>query len=538
MASKRLPILGACVVLAVVASRFVSVKKVLSSLRPKNVRFLTIDDKEFVETNQECQTDDLKYHVLMPFIHGAFTSNERYLPLLREIQSSCTKIGIRLDIAFGSFFYNVPNEAETGHILEAILKSAKKKGLKYDATFLAGHSMGGLLAIEKALPMAYDGLIMMGCSMWGVLTNHRSLASFPKPALTLLGERDGFLRPFKLAHDMDTLDEELSREGSDDNVMIQKKRNEMDIMKPVIILKEVNHMQAADDTVAEFQLKTGRHDFDSGITLEEARERMAEAVSNFMLVAVCRTQTGLSDRAAYISATETQLKQTQQTREMLRPFRELSSKSYQSKFIMEAQRSIANLEQDIDITPTIHALDEDFLYSKPFHSLVVANSDTTLTANIHVVAQDPILLHPKLPKAASQESPTFAIKGKSQDSFLQSFTKKGDPVSLRELNMLTMAKVLKEYVTEEQRVKYEKYGRKLEFLEDLLIKRPPEWVETPIQLTHEGNTTFVRSPYTQTPEAEFIPLKFRGMHYAKAMSPAQIYEWIVYDAFRNIPSSE
>jgi hypothetical protein len=182
MTNKRLLVLGAFTALAVVTSRFVSVKKVLSSLIPKNVRFLTIDDKEFVESNQECEADDLNYHVLMPFIPGAFTSSDRYLPFLREIQRSCAKLGIRLDIAFGSYFFNVPNEAETDHILEAILKSTKEKGVKYDAKFLSGHSMGGVLATEKALPSTYDGLIQLGCSMgsvWGV-DDHRSLASYPK----------------------------------------------------------------------------------------------------------------------------------------------------------------------------------------------------------------------------------------------------------------------------------------------------------------------------------------------------------------------
>ncbi|CAJ1936625.1 unnamed protein product [Cylindrotheca closterium] len=541
MTDKRILTLGACTAIAVTASRFVSIKRVLSSLRPKNVQFLTIDDKEFVETNQEYDANDFKYHVLMPFIPGAFTSSDSYLPFLREIQIRCAKLGIRLDIAFGSFFFEVPNEAENDHILEAILKSAKEKGIKYDAKFLTGHSMGGYLAIEKAVTMTYDALIQIGCSMgsiWGV-KDHRSLASYPQPVLTLVGEMDGFLRGLKLMHDMDTLDEEISREGIADDALLQKKRNKMDIVKPIIIHKEVNHLQAADNTVTEFQLKSGRHDFESALTPEEARERMAETISNFVLIVVSRTQTGLSDKSAYVSATEKQLKQSQDTREMLRPFRELSSTSSTSQFVMEAQRSIANLVQDIDITPTFHNSDEDFLYAKPFHSLAVAEKDTTLTTNIEVVAQDPILLDPKLPEATRQESPSFAIKAKSQDTFLQlssSITKKEDPVSLRELNMLTMAKVLKEYVTQEQRVKYELHGRKLEFLEDLEIKVPPEWVKTPIQLTHEGNTTFVRSPFTRTSTAEFMPLKFRGMHYIKPMSPAQIYEWIVYDAFRHIPS--
>lgn len=182
MTNKPLLILGGCTAIGVTASAsgFVSVKKLLSSLRPKNIQLLTIDDKEFVETNQECENNDLKYHVLMAFIHGAFTGNDCYLPLLREIQRSCAKIGIRLDIAFGSYFYNVPNDAETDHILEAILKSTNEKGVKYDAKLLAGHSMGGLLAAEKAMPSTYDALIQLGCSISCGVENHKSLASYPK----------------------------------------------------------------------------------------------------------------------------------------------------------------------------------------------------------------------------------------------------------------------------------------------------------------------------------------------------------------------
>lgn len=346
---------------------------------------------------------------------------------------------------------------------------------------------------------------------------------------------DGFLRPLKLAHDMDNLDEALIQSSGDDGKVTDKKRDAMDIVKPIILLEEINHMQAADNIVSAFQSRTGRHDFESRISHEEAVRRMAEVVSNFMLTTVCRTNTNLKDTAAYISASERQRMQSQETRNMLQPFRELSSKPSISNFIMESQRSIANLEEDIDVFLTFHDTDKDFLYSKPFHSLVVSNGDTSLTINIHVVAQDPILLHPKLPEATRQESPTYAIKAKSQDMFLlfSSYTKKGDPVSLRELNVQTMARVLNEYVTEEQRSRYESFGRKLEFLEDLEITSPPEWVNTPIQLTHEGNTTFVRSPYTHTPTT--YPPTFRGMHYIKPMSPAQIYEFIVYDAFRKLP---
>ena len=163
--------------LAVVASWYINVKKALSSLRPKNVQFLTIDAQDFV--GKECQADDLKYHVLMSFIHGAFTSNDRYLPLLRQIQAQCATIGFRLDFALGSYFFNIPNEAETDHILEEILAISKKNGFQYDAKILVGHSMGGLLATENAMPSTYDALIQIGCNMWGI-QKQRSLASYPK----------------------------------------------------------------------------------------------------------------------------------------------------------------------------------------------------------------------------------------------------------------------------------------------------------------------------------------------------------------------
>lgn len=164
-----------------IASRYIiHVKKALSFVRPKNVQILTIDDEDFMEHHEQCPADALKYHVLMPFIHGSFTSNDRYLLLLRQIQAHCATIGIRLDIAFGSYFYNIPNEAETDHILEEILTTTKNKGVQYDAKVLAGHSIGALLASEKAMPSTYDALIQIGCSLsWGIKTE-RSLASYPK----------------------------------------------------------------------------------------------------------------------------------------------------------------------------------------------------------------------------------------------------------------------------------------------------------------------------------------------------------------------
>lgn len=467
--------------------------------------------------------------VLFIFIHGAFTENDRYKPFLQSLQQACLKKGIEADIGYGTYTNHIPNLARTSEILSELNKSSN-----YDAKFVFGHSMGALVAIAAAYPSIYDGLIQIGCNFqsWfpGLEPETVSLAGYPKPVLTVLGEVDGFLKYFSVHEDMQDLDCEKKKRGCDN----------LDLEKPIIILKDVNHMQVADGIVGEMILKTNRHDYDTSLSLEEAHVKIAEVIASFVVITTLRPSKSLQNRdrdefKIFAQACKDQLEQTRLTREMMEKFQVLSNDAFVANHAMDMQRNVANIKEKIEIVPNFHSTKHDFLYSKPM--LLNSFPNCGQEIHIHYTAQDPIEWHKDLPRSVSQISPTFAIKAKSQASFLSSCTKKGKPSSLMELNQKNFEKVWNEYTTEEERIKYQERGRKLQFGEDIFVPIPPTWVDTPLKITHSDSVTIVQSPYTKT-DLDKVPEKMRGMFYGKPMTAAQIYEWITYDAYRKIPSED
>ncbi|GFH44875.1 hypothetical protein CTEN210_01349 [Chaetoceros tenuissimus] len=481
------------------------------------------------EKNEEHTTHS---KVIFIFIHGAFTENDRYKPFLQSLQQACLKKGIEADIGYGTYTNHIPNLARTLEILSELNKSSN-----YDAKFVFGHSMGALVAIAAAYPSLYDGLIQIGCNFQSWFPGFSepetvSLASYPKPVLTVLGEVDGFLKYFSVHQDLQDLDREIKKRG----------RDNLDLEKPIIILKDVNHMQVADNIVGEMISKTNRHDYESRLSLEEAHAKIAEVIASFVVITTLRPSKSLQNRdgdefKVFAQACKDQFEQTQLSREMMERFQALSDDAFIASHAMDMQRSVANLKEKLEIVPNFHLTKHDFLYSKPVQLNSFPSSGQEI--HIHYTAQDPIQWHKDLPKSVSQISPTFAIKAKSQASFLSSCTKEGKPSSLMELNQKTFEKVWNEYITEEERMKYQEKGRKLQFGEDIFVPSPPTWVDTPLKITHSDSVTIIQSPYTKTDlDNEQIPEKMRGMFYGKPMTAAQIYEWIVYDAYRKIPSED
>ena len=490
-----------------------------------NVEILTAD-------RGDCTT---KIHskVLLIFIHGAFTGNDRYHSFLKSIQRACLTKGVEADIGYGTYANNMPNPERTSEILSELNKSSK-----YDAKFVFGHSWGAFISIAAAYPFIYDGLIQIGCNFqsWvpGFVSEPEtvSLVSYPKPVLTVLGENDGFLRYFSVHEDMKSLDSEMKK----------TERDNLDLEKPIVILKDLNHMQVADGIVGEMILKTNRHDYESSLSLEEAHVKIADVIASFVVITTLRPSKSLQNRdeiefKVFAQACKDQLEQTQLSREMMGGFQALSDDAFIANHAMDMQRSVANLKEKIEIVPNFHLTKHDFLYSKPM--LLNSFPNCGQEMHIHYTAQDPIQWHKDLPKSVSQISPTFAIKAKSQAFFLLSCTKQGEPSSLMELNQKNFEKVWNEYITEEERIKYQEKGRKLQFGEDIFVPSPPTWVDTPLKIIHSDSVTIIQSPYTETHlDNEQIPKKMRGVFYGKPMTPAQIYEWIVYDAYRKIPSED
>jgi hypothetical protein len=159
-------------------------------------------------------------------------------------------------------------------------------------------------------------------------------------------------------------------------------------------------------------------------------------------------------------------------------------------------------------------------------------------------------------------SKTLAVKAKSAEAIhgllgaadgVFNSTEK-DPVTtttVQQLNEHTFHHVLNHVVTEEQRQRYLEEGNALSFGPDIDVQAlvsqtkdlnaGPAWVKMPLQLTllskHPGTHRYIfvlSSPFITTPTT--TPPPFGGMYYFKPLSPAQAYEWIVFDAFKKVQS--
>jgi len=82
------------------------------------------------------------------------------------------------------------------------------------------------------------------------------------------------------------------------------------------------------------------------------------------------------------------------------------------------------------------------------------------------------------------------------------------------------------------------------------IETAPRWVKKPLLLTEHQERKYddgghasaaakcnylhaMQSPYAETPTTNpNIPQAFAGMYYYKILTPAQAYEWIVFDCFK------
>ena len=202
-----------------------------------------------------------------------------------------------------------------------------------------------------------------------------------------------------------------------------------------------------------------------------------------------------------------------------------------------------------------HSSQKDFLYSKP---TIWQSGDDDYDGDgqqsaalvLHVVEQDPISITDAAnsqrrnmstlaPAQIKQISKTLAIKSKSQEWIMtllkqQPYKDRDVPVNpLMLLNQQTFDHVLNQIVTEQQRERYFKEGVSLKFGSDVCIDEGPKFVDTPLLLSehHEPHCYVLQSPYLQTPTTK-TPQKFAGMYYYKLLSPAQAYEFIVFDCFK------
>ena len=208
--------------------------------------------------------------------------------------------------------------------------------------------------------------------------------------------------------------------------------------------------------------------------------------------------------------------------------------------------------------------EKNFIYSKP---TIWQNEEQPHSALmvLQAMEQDTIAItdavnsHRKsasnstvLPAMIKQISKTLAIKSKLKDGVLAFLNQPNDSETVQDnplmrFNKQTFDYVLHEVVTKEHRERYLQEGAPLTFGPDMRVANPPEWVKTPLLLTeHEKSDDAVaaaatkcdyryamQSPYaeTSTTNPKILP-PMAGVYYYKILTPAQAYEWIVFDCFK------
>mmetsp|Transcript_18594 Transcript_18594/g.41551 ORF Transcript_18594/g.41551 Transcript_18594/m.41551 type:complete len:571 (+) Transcript_18594:32-1744(+) len=494
------------------------------------------------KSNTGCKSNSSVLIVVFP---GMCKKGQDYAQLCTRLQSKLQQEGIRAHFLLPSYLNDfvglVPGDSDL--MFDAAIDLAKKQGWEYEQIVVLSHSAGGVASANTALTKA-SSFVQMGChfdSRDRMYWQSRSLSSFPKPVLTLLGTRDGYLRYHSVAGEFEDLG--LWGDGCEG---ISKKLSleQLAVLKPVVILDEVNHQHMADGRDSPLALQTGRFDLPSALSLEEGQTAVADTIADFVVA----NMQGASD--ARKGAVSRLARRVAQARELLAPLKRMDAGL--SAHLERLQRRGAGLSAQpwldwlgwgawlglgVSVSALRHSALIDFIYSKPIvQDGVQCTYFEDRAGRLAVNA------------ACQGVSPTLMLKMKSRDAVRETYPGavsgggggsgggRGEEVEVtaRELNSEVFGTVLSE-VTPAQRSRYLADGAPLSFEEDQPIAGGPEWIPAPIQLAVRADqqhaSACVRSPVLRTP-ADGKQRRFAGMFYAKVVSPQQCFEWITFDAFK------
>ena len=556
------------VAFAITSAAYVYGRSILQKAKSKFIGLLRnrVADNDIIILSPPSQaaSQTTTSQILLIIFPGALIEASEYVPIAKVVQDEALSqnitvtVGIAPNIGFGASKWTQVAFDNNSDIVVTCIKERAHSAVfgslnsqYFDDVFVWGHSLGCIAALNVAYPSSYSGLILYGGS-WELLgKKSEDLMSYPRPALTIMGQRDGFLRYLYLSSVLRQQQETLN---SALKVMkVEKERNfieeKMILHKPIVTMPELNHLHMSKGILPLITRLSGRSDMSSQFTQKEAQLRLGYIVVEFMNVHSHNTTTNKAESKQSI------LQHCSTTRQSLKSFIDISSRENMTRFIQQSQTQLNNgipITSKANIIIEWHSSQKDFLYSKPTiwqSGDDVDDGQQSTALVLHVVEQDPISITDAAnsqrknmstlaPAQIKQISKTLAIKSKSQDMITllkhQPQKDRDVPVNpLMLLNQQTFDHVLNQIVTEQQRERYFKEGVPLKFGSDVCIDEGPKFVDTPLLLSehHEPHCYVLQSPYLQTPTTK-KPQKFAGMYYYKLLSQAQAYEFIVFDCFK------
>ncbi len=406
-----------------------------------------------------------------------FIENRQYLSIKPMTSRNATYKDVSLMIFKGS---NIKAEAYKG-ISQTIQEIGNERGLNIDIKipyiarwhmnemkkpfFALGHSSGVYDILSFHNITKYNGLIQIGSvlnSNGKLPWKSERLDKFPVPVLTMVGKKDGYLRYIYCLDEMYTQND------------IEKYKT-----KPVIILKDINHLHISNTSSSQIAKWLGLKDLQSDMNTKQAWKILGSSIVDFIVLNI-----GNSSHSAK-SLKRMKIKQND-TRHLLDMYLRYDNRIYISNILHTLQRQLLNKsESDIKFYNYY-----DFLFSKP--------RDDLMTCYI----QDKNHLFSKM-----YYTPLWV---KTKYEFYISAKQMQERIFFEIANSLKINTKLK-----------------LIFKEDKRCITTLEWICSGVTIERKDDTYYIQGPIFITNENMLVP--FKNYYYFKILSPAQMVELMQID---------
>lgn len=421
-----------------------------------------IKNSLYVASENECKTSI----ILFP---GFGKNGKSYTGLCNKISAKLNNSVSFMLIDYGlSSPFNI--ERHANYIGEACVEYMKTKNKKCNNFVFMGHSAGGYFAIEPAEKYG-DGLVQMGCvfnSKKDILwQKKKSLKTYQKPVLTLLGEKDGYINYLNSIQEFDSITE-------DDF-----------LKKPIILKKNVNHLQMCDDKESKAAKLMCIVDYDSHLNIDAAHDMLSDSIVKF------------------IKKNETILNEVKESCKKINEYKKLSFK------IDDVCNSVQNYvfngdDNSIIKTKNIkHKNLNDFLISKP----VIDENGTVELQSFEKKNLNQLY------------SKSLWIKTKNQKTLLNhpiyANFRVGEEMSASKINRLIVEKEINDICM-----------LNINFEEEIFNGEEPlavfKWLSKDVEIKYKDKILTIISPVLYTDKT--IIKRFSGMKYMKLLTPQMVSE--------------
>ena len=338
----------------------------------------------------------------------------------------------------------------------------------------------------------------MACTFHLITDN---LVQYPKPVLTVCGELDGQI----------TLSAIVKHAGEVHAMKDELGDYFVNAIKPVIIVPGMNHAQFSHCIP-----NRERGDLDALIPNEEAKRLIIELISSFLTLHGSKEP---NDEALSVLTDA-----VSQTAERYGTF--WAAVEDQSRGVKQMQLELASVKDDLHIGVVEHEYKDNFIYSKP--SIHLPSKHITINTYFSSAGKFNILKNLWV-KMKSKEAISIAFKVQEGDHTPHEKVSMGAFFNEKAF-MEALA-----LVPDDTRRRFEEHGKKLRFVEDLVIRTSAqEWIDSDLifkQAEDGSGYMDVQSTALISP-VQGMPERFAGMHYLKLLTVARAMEWIFMDCYR------